>query len=107
MLGVNVTCNTTKASDDRPPAWLQTFLDRLAADDLSAATRCSYRYDLLRFITCSRNAGLFPTLRLRCRSAYDFASTSPAGRGRVPNGAMPSVEGGLGLRREVHRRVPS
>ncbi len=40
MLGVNVACNTTKASDDRPPAWLQTFLDRLAADDLSAATRC-------------------------------------------------------------------
>ena len=26
------------------PAWLQTFLDRLATDDLSAATRCGYRY---------------------------------------------------------------
>ena len=33
-----------------PPAWLQTFLDRLAADDLSAATRRGYRYDLLQFI---------------------------------------------------------
>jgi integrase/recombinase XerC len=33
-----------------PPAWLQTFLDRLAADDLSAATRRGYRYDLLHFI---------------------------------------------------------
>ena len=32
-----------------PPAWLQTFLDRLAADDLSAATRRGYRYDLLHF----------------------------------------------------------
>jgi hypothetical protein len=29
---------------------LQTFLDRLAADDLSAATRRGYRYDLLQFI---------------------------------------------------------
>jgi hypothetical protein len=35
---------------DSPPAWLQTFLDRLAADDLSAATRRSYRYELLHFI---------------------------------------------------------
>jgi integrase/recombinase XerC len=35
---------------DAPPAWLQTFLDRLAADDLSAATRRGYRYDLLHFI---------------------------------------------------------
>jgi site-specific recombinase XerD len=34
-----------------PPSWLQTFLDRLAADDLSAATRRGYRYDLLQFIT--------------------------------------------------------
>ena len=33
-----------------PPAWLRTFLDRLAADDLSAATRRGYRYDLLQFI---------------------------------------------------------
>ena len=33
-----------------PPAWLQTFLDQLAADDLSAATRRGYRYDLLQFI---------------------------------------------------------
>jgi site-specific recombinase XerD len=33
-----------------PPAWLQTFLDRLMADDLSAATRRGYRYDLLHFI---------------------------------------------------------
>ena len=33
------------------PAWLQTFLDRLAADDLAAATRRGYRYDLLQFIT--------------------------------------------------------
>jgi site-specific recombinase XerD len=33
-----------------PPAWLQSFLDRLAADDLSAATRRGYRYDLLQFI---------------------------------------------------------
>ena len=32
------------------PPWLQTFLDRLAADDLSAATRRGYRYDLLHFI---------------------------------------------------------
>ena len=32
------------------PAWLQTFLDRLAANDLSAATRRGYRYDLLQFI---------------------------------------------------------
>jgi len=32
------------------PAWLQTFLDRLAADDLSAATRRGYRYDLLQFV---------------------------------------------------------
>jgi integrase/recombinase XerD len=35
---------------DSPPTWLQTFLDRLAADDLSAATRRGYRYDLLHFI---------------------------------------------------------
>lgn len=34
-----------------PPSWLQAFLDRLAADDLSAATRRGYRYDLLQFIT--------------------------------------------------------
>jgi site-specific recombinase XerD len=33
-----------------PTAWLQTFLDRLEADDLSAATRRGYRYDLLQFI---------------------------------------------------------
>jgi len=33
-----------------PPAWLQTFLDRLAAEDLSAATRRGYRYDLLQFV---------------------------------------------------------
>ena len=32
------------------PAWLQTFLDRLAANDLSAATRRGYGYDLLQFI---------------------------------------------------------
>ena len=35
---------------DSPPIWLQAFLDRLAADDLSAATRRGYRYDLLHFI---------------------------------------------------------
>lgn len=29
--------------------WLQPFLDRLAADDLSAATRRGYRYDLQQF----------------------------------------------------------
>src|SRR3984885_7363350 len=34
-----------------PAPWLQTFLDRLAADDLSAATRRGYRYDLLQFIS--------------------------------------------------------
>ena len=33
---------------DSPP-WLQPFLDRLAAEDLSAATRRGYRYDLLNF----------------------------------------------------------
>ena len=33
------------------PAWLQTFLDGLAAADLAAATRRGYRYDLLQFIT--------------------------------------------------------
>jgi len=33
-----------------PPAWLQTFLYRLEADDLAAATRRGYRYDLLQFI---------------------------------------------------------
>ena len=33
-----------------PPAWLQAFLDRLEADDLSAATRRGYRYDLLQFV---------------------------------------------------------
>jgi len=31
------------------PSWLQPFLDRLAADDLSVATRRGYRYDLLQF----------------------------------------------------------
>jgi site-specific recombinase XerD len=31
------------------PPWLQSFLDRLAAEDLSAATRRGYRYDLLQF----------------------------------------------------------
>jgi site-specific recombinase XerD len=31
------------------PPWLQPFLDRLAAQDLSAATRRGYRYDLLQF----------------------------------------------------------
>lgn len=31
------------------PAWLQPFLDRLAAEDLSTATRRGYRYDLLQF----------------------------------------------------------
>jgi site-specific recombinase XerD len=35
---------------DSSPPWLQAFLDRLAADDLSAATRRGYRYDLLHFI---------------------------------------------------------
>lgn len=35
---------------EAPPAWLQPFLDRLAADDLSVATRRGYRYDLLQFI---------------------------------------------------------
>lgn len=33
-----------------PPPWLQPFLDRLAAEDLSAATRRGYRYDLLQFV---------------------------------------------------------
>ena len=33
---------------DLPP-WLQSFLDRLGAEDLSAATRRGYRYDLLQF----------------------------------------------------------
>ncbi len=32
-----------------PPLWLQPFLDRLAAEDRSAATRRGYRYDLLQF----------------------------------------------------------
>src|SRR5688572_9295042 len=32
-----------------PPPWLQSFLDRLAAEDLSAAIRRGYRYDLLQF----------------------------------------------------------
>src|SRR5687768_10963336 len=32
------------------PPWLQSFLDRLAAEDLSAATRRGYRYDLLQFV---------------------------------------------------------
>jgi integrase/recombinase XerC len=32
-----------------PPPWLQPFLDRLAAEDRSAATRRGYRYDLLQF----------------------------------------------------------
>ncbi len=55
ILGVDMACNTTKPRDaspamQAPPAWLQTFLDRLAADDLSAATRRGYRYDLLQFI---------------------------------------------------------
>src|SRR4051794_41337605 len=36
------------AMADLPP-WLQSFLDRLAAEDLSAATRRGYRYDLLQF----------------------------------------------------------
>lgn len=36
---------------DGAPAWLQAFLDRLAADDLAAATRRGYRYDLLQFIS--------------------------------------------------------
>ena len=31
--------------------WLQPFLDSLSADDLSAATRRGYRYDLLQFIS--------------------------------------------------------
>ena len=30
------------------PPWLQPFLDRLAAEDRSAATRRGYRYDLLQ-----------------------------------------------------------
>ncbi len=47
--GVYMACNTNRLPDGRP-AWLQTFLDRLAADDLSAATRRGYRYDLLQFI---------------------------------------------------------
>src|SRR3954469_21422445 len=33
---------------DLPP-WLHSFLDRLAAEDLSAATRRGYRSDLLQF----------------------------------------------------------
>src|SRR5277367_2938804 len=33
-----------------PPTWLQTFLNRLEADDLSEATRRGYRYDLLQFV---------------------------------------------------------
>jgi integrase/recombinase XerC len=36
------------AMTDTPP-WLQPFLDRLAAEDRSAATRRGYRYDLRRF----------------------------------------------------------
>ena len=31
------------------PLWLQSFLNRLAAEDLSAATRRGYHYDLLQF----------------------------------------------------------
>lgn len=31
------------------PPWLQPFLDRLAAEDLAAATRRGYRYDLRQF----------------------------------------------------------
>src|SRR5689334_17213807 len=34
---------------DLPP-WLQPFLDRLTAEDLSAVTRRGYRYDLLQFV---------------------------------------------------------
>ena len=40
----------TRSRMEASPAWLQTFLDRLAADDLSAATRRGYRYDLRQFI---------------------------------------------------------
>jgi site-specific recombinase XerD len=51
ILGVNMARNTIKPGPmETPPAWLQTFLDQLAADDLSAATRRGYRYDLLQFI---------------------------------------------------------
>ena len=32
------------------PPWLPLFLDGLAAEDLSAATRRGYRYDLLQFV---------------------------------------------------------
>src|SRR3954471_3302016 len=39
---------TSPAMVDLPP-WLQSFLARLAAEDLSAATRRGYRYDLLQF----------------------------------------------------------
>ena len=35
----------------KTPPWLQRFLDRLATEDRSAATRRGYRYDLLQFIT--------------------------------------------------------
>jgi len=43
--------NTTEARMKSPPSWLQIFLDCLAADDVSTATRRSYRYDLLQFIS--------------------------------------------------------
>jgi site-specific recombinase XerD len=46
-----MACKTAKPAMEPPPAWLQPFLDRLAAEDLAAATRRGYRYDLLRFIT--------------------------------------------------------
>ena len=54
-----------------PPAWLQTFLDRLAADDLSAATRRGYRYDLLQFIAwyIGLNSAPPELARLKARTA--------------------------------------
>src|SRR3954469_9671682 len=46
-----------------PPPWLQSFLDRLAAEDLSAATRRGYRYDLLQFAAwCTALYGTPPKL---------------------------------------------
>lgn len=67
------------------PAWLQTFLDRLAADDLSAATRRGYRYDLLHFIT--RYTGLYDVAPELTRLTEHDLITCRAGSRQLPSTA--------------------
>ncbi|MGH7117805.1 MAG: hypothetical protein ACREFP_02220 [Acetobacteraceae bacterium] len=78
---------------EAPPDWLQTFLNRLAADDLSAATRRGYRYDLLHFVAWYTTLNNAPRVLARL-TEHDLMMASPladnVSRPAAPLSANPS-----------------